>query len=146
MYEARASASENMHRMMRTLEAGKVLCRMAGIQNVFRKVVFLIMYEVKRFLKRRGFSKKEAKQHTFLLRRADAQQCYESFHLFSRLPHAPENDSRDLSVLMECRRSRSLLLIRDRTERERDALRAACRRRREEAAVRDNILNMGEAT
>lgn len=51
----------------------------------------------------------------------------------------PENDSCDWSVLLECRRNKSLIMLRDRTERERDELRAACRRRREEAAVRDKV-------
>lgn len=60
-----------------------------------------------------------------------------------KLPPPPENGSCDLSVLMECRRNKSLILLRDRTERERDELRAACRRRREEAAVRGNIWVRG---
>lgn len=57
---------------------------------------------------------------------------------FSTCFHLPENDCCDRSELLECRRNKSLLLLRDRTESERDELRAACRRRREEAAVRDN--------
>ncbi|CAM9550405.1 unnamed protein product, partial [Hapterophycus canaliculatus] len=47
-----------------------------------------------------------------------------------------ENDSCDLLQLLEWRRSRSLSMLRERTERDRDDLRAACRRRREEAGVR----------
>ncbi|CAM9244107.1 unnamed protein product, partial [Ectocarpus sp. 13 AM-2016] len=46
-----------------------------------------------------------------------------------------ENDQCDLLQLFECRQSRSLLMLQDRTERERDELRASCRRLREEAAV-----------
>lgn len=49
---------------------------------------------------------------------------------------ASENDKCDLLQLLECRQSRSLLMLQDRTERERDDLRVSCRRRREEAAVR----------
>ncbi|CAM9294652.1 unnamed protein product [Ectocarpus sp. 4 AP-2014] len=51
-----------------------------------------------------------------------------------------ENDQCDLLQLLECRQSRSLLILQDRTERERDELRASCRRRREAAAVMDATL------
>ncbi|CAM9878906.1 unnamed protein product [Ectocarpus sp. 12 AP-2014] len=51
-----------------------------------------------------------------------------------------ENDQCDLLQLLECRQSRSLLMLQDRTERERDELRASCHRLREEAAVMDATL------
>lgn len=63
--------------------------------------------------------------------------------LFPTCLRSLENDCCDRSVLVECRRTKTLLLLRDRTEIERDELRAACRRRREEAAVRDKNLGLG---
>ncbi|CAM9189601.1 unnamed protein product, partial [Scytosiphon promiscuus] len=46
-----------------------------------------------------------------------------------------ENDSCDHLQVLECRRGRSLSMLRERTERDKDGLRAACRRRREEAGA-----------
>lgn len=42
----------------------------------------------------------------------------------------------DLSLLLEVQRGRSLVVMRDRSERARDAERIACRHRREDATVR----------
>lgn len=48
---------------------------------------------------------------------------------------AADNDASDLSLLVSYMSQKTLLMLQDRTEKERDKQRAACRRLREEAKV-----------
>lgn len=53
-----------------------------------------------------------------------------------RLQRNADNDAADMSLLLESKTRQTLLMVQERTERERDEQRAACRRLREEANVR----------